>query len=86
MPSQVDVVFSWGLGIICCLVVAAVGIRVIKLAMDPENWLSKEQRQELEGKYGYWAVQTALGVVPRGDIKAVEREAKHLSESRFFRR
>ena len=88
MPSQLDVVFHWGLGIICCIIVAAMGFWVVKLALDDpqNNWLTREQREELEGKYGYWAVQTALGVVPRGDIEAVEREAKRLSESRFYRR
>ena len=88
LPSQLDAALHWGLGIIGMSIVAAAAIRVIKLALDdpPHNWLSKEQREELESRYGYWAVQTALGVVPRGDIRAVEREAKRLSESRFYRR
>ena len=91
MPSQLDAISYWGIGIIGFTMVAAVGASVIKLALDdpdgnPNGWLSKKQREELEGKYGYWAVQTALGVVPHGDIKAVEREAKRLSESRFYRR
>ena len=86
MPSQLDAAFRWGLAIICMSIVAAMSIWVIKLLLNPGNWLTKEQRKELEGKYGYWAVQTALGVVPRGDIKAVEREAKRLSEARFYRR
>ena len=91
MPSQLDAIFQWGIGIIGFAMVAAVGVSVAKLALgdpggNPNNWLSREKRKELEDKYGYWAVQTALGVVPHGDIKAVEREAKRLSESRFYRR
>ena len=91
MPSQLDAISYWGFGIIGFAAVAAMGVSVIRLALDdpvgnPNGWLSKKQREELEGKYGHWAVQTALSVVPYRDIKAVEREAKRLSESRFYRR
>jgi len=90
MPSLLDEISSWGLALTGLVMVAAVAAPVITAALDnpgnPDGGLSMEQRRELEEKYGYWAVQTALSVVPRGDIRAVEREAKRLSESRFYRR
>jgi len=42
--------------------------------------------QELEDKYGHWAVETARGVCPAGDMECVEREAKRLYEVRTGRR
>jgi hypothetical protein len=79
-----DRIFSWGIVIVCFAVVAAAAALVVKALLDPP-WPTPEQREELEEKYGRWAVETALAVVPRGDMEKLEREAKRLYESRLVR-
>ena len=76
---------------------AVMAVEVIKAALEEpdktvlynpktvDDWLAEDLRSSLEKKYGYWAVQTALGVVPRGDMEKLEREAKRLYESRLVR-
>jgi hypothetical protein len=54
--------------------------------MAVSNPIPYEKRLELEGKYGHWAVETAIGVCPHDDIRCIEREAKRLYESRVLRR
>ena len=50
------------------------------------NPIPYEKRQELEQRYGHWAVETAIGVCPLDDIECIEREAERLYESRILRR
>jgi hypothetical protein len=64
--------------------VAAAGRQVVTMAVS--NPIPYEKRMELEGKYGHWAVETAIGVCPHDDIRCIEREAKRLYESRVLRR
>ena len=97
MVSQLDVyrgqafpgadwgtVFGWGTAIIGLVAVAAATIRVVMMAVS--NPIPYEKSLELEGKYGHWAVETAIGVCPHDDIRCIEREAKRLYESRVLRR
>jgi hypothetical protein len=97
MDSQLDVyygqalpsldwgtVFGWGVAIIGFVTVAAVATRVVIMAVS--NPIPYEKRLELEGRYGHWAVETAIGVCPHDDIRCIEREAKRLYESRVLRR
>lgn len=81
---MLDRVFTWGVAIIGFAIMAVVAVAVIKGALD-DPWPSTEEREELEEKYGHWAVSTALAVVPRGDTEKLEREAKRLYESRLMR-
>lgn len=77
-------VFGWGTAIVGLVAVAAAAIRVVFLAVS--NPIPYEKRLELEGKYGRWAVETAIGVCPHDDVRCIEREAKRLYESRVLRR
>ena len=92
MSSQLDAIFSWGIAIIGLAAVAAAARQVISAAFHDEERLellaavSYDKRQELEHKYGYWAVKTAIGICPHDDIRCIEREAKRLYESRVLRR
>ncbi len=79
-----DRVFSWGIAIIGFALMAVTAVAMIKALLD-DPWPSAEQKEELEEKYGHWAVETALAVVPRGDMEKLEREAKRLYESRLVR-
>jgi len=79
-----DRIFSWGIVIVCFAVVAAAAVLVVKALLDPP-WPTPEQEKEMEERYGRWAVETALAVVPRGDIEKLEREAKRLYDSRLVR-
>ncbi len=62
-------------------VVGAAAIAMKVLSDDPP----RPTREELEVKYGRWAVETALAIVPRGDVEKLEREAKRLYEARLAR-
>ena len=84
MASQLDDIFGWGLMLIGLVAVAAAGRQVVTMAVS--NPIPYEKRMELEGKYGHWAVETAIGVCPHNDIRCIEREAKRLYESRVLRR
>ena len=84
MASQLDAVFGWGLAVIGLIAVAAVGRQVVTMAVS--NPIPYEKRVELEGKYGHWAVETAIGVCPHGDVRCIEREARRLYEARELRR
>ena len=97
MVSQLDVyrgqalpgadwgtVFGWGTAIICLAAVAAAARQVVIATLS--NPIPYEKRLELEGKYGHWAVETAIGVCPHDNIRCIEREAKRLYESRVLRR
>jgi hypothetical protein len=92
MSSQLDAIFGWGIAIIGLAAVAAAARQVISAALPDEEKLellasvSYDKRQELESKYGYWAMKTAIGICPHDDIKCIEREAKRLYESRVLRR
>jgi len=79
-----DRVFSWGITLIGFAVMAVMAVAMIKAVLD-DPWLTAEQREELEGKYGHWAVETAQAVVPRGDMEKLERESRRLYESRLVR-
>jgi hypothetical protein len=79
-----DRVFSWGIAITGLAIMAVVAVAMIKTVLD-DPWPTTEQRKELEERYGHWAVETALAVVPRGDTEKLEREAKRLYESRLVR-
>jgi hypothetical protein len=79
-----DRVFSWGIALAGFVIMAGMAIAAIKIVLG-SNWITAEQREELEGKYGHWAVETALSVVPRRDVEKLEREAKRLYESRLVR-
>ena len=41
---------------------------------------------DLRGKYGTWAVETAIAVCPLNDWDCIERETKRLYQSRISRR
>ena len=84
MASQLDGIFSWGTALICFAAVAAAAGQVVKTALS--NPIPYEKRQELETKYGHWAVETAIGVCPHDDMRCIEREARRLYESRLLRR
>ena len=77
-------VFGWGVALIGLATVAAVAWQVVKMAIS--NPIPYEKRLELEGRYGHWAVETAIGVCPHDDIRCIEREAKRLYESRVLRK
>ena len=92
MSSQLDAIFGWGIAIIGLAAVAAAARQVISTTFHDEEKLefmaavSYDKRQELEHKYGYWAVKTAIGICPHDDVRCIEREAKRLYESRVLRR
>lgn len=92
MSSQLDAIFSWGIAVIGLAAVAAAARQVISASFHDEEKLelltsvSYDKRQQLELKYGYWAVKTAIGICPHDDIRCIEREAKRLYESRVLRR
>jgi len=92
MSSQLDAIFGWGIAIIGLAAVAAAARKVISETLRDKDKLellpsvSYDKRQELEYKYGYWAVKTAIGICPHDDIRCIEREAKRLYESRVLRR
>ncbi len=84
MSSQLDAIFSWGFTVIGLITVAAAGRQVVIMAVS--NPIPYGKRVELEGKYGHWAVETAIGVCPHDDTHCIEREAKRLYEVRVMRR
>jgi len=84
MPSQLDAIFGWGIAIIGLAAVAAAARQVVEASLS--NPIPYDKRMELEERYGYWAVRTAIGVCPHDDIRCIEREAKRLYESRVLRR
>ena len=84
MASQLDGIYSWGTALIGLVAVAAAAGQVVKTALS--NPIPYEKRQELETKYGHWAVETAIGVCPHDDMRCIEREARRLYESRLLRR
>jgi hypothetical protein len=84
MSSQLDAIFGWGIAFIGLVAVAAAARQVVKASFS--NPIPYDKRMELEEKYGYWAVKTAIGVCPHDDIRCIEREAKRLYESRVLRR
>jgi hypothetical protein len=77
-------VLGWGAALIGLAAVAAAAAGLVKAALG--NPIAYEKRQELEQRYGRWAVETAIGVCPHDDIRCIEREAKRLYESRVLRR
>ena len=83
-PSQLDAIFGWGTALIGLAAVAAAAGAVVRITLS--NPIPYQKRRELEEKYGYWAVKTAIGVCPHDDIRCIEREAKRLFESRVLRR
>ncbi len=87
-------VFGWGLMLIGLAAVAAAARQVIAgfttesragLELQAQT-IPYEKRIELEQKYGHWAVETAIGVCPHGDVRCIEREARRLYEARALRR
>ena len=84
MPSQLDVIFGFGVGLIGFVMVTAAARGLVKAYLG--NPIPYGTRRELEGKYGHWAVDTAIAVCPRDDTRCIEREAKRLYESRLRRR
>jgi len=83
-PSQLGAIFGWGTALIGLAAVAAAAGAVVRSTLS--NPIPYQKRRELEEKYGYWAVKTAIGVCPHDDIRCIEREAKRLYESRVLRR
>ena len=83
-PSQLDAIFGWGTALIGLAAVAAAAGAVVKSSLS--NPIPYQKRRELEEKYGYWDVKTAIGVCPHDDLRCIEREAKRLYESRVLRR
>jgi hypothetical protein len=77
-------VLGWGIAVIGLAAVAAAATGLVKAALG--NPIPYEKRQELEQRYGRWAVETAIGVCPHDDIRCIEREARRLYESRVLRR
>ena len=77
-------VLGWGIALIGLAAVAAAAAGLVKAALG--NPIPYEKRQELEQRYGRWAVETAIGVCPHDDIRCIEREARRLYESRVLRR
>ena len=93
MPTQLDAAFGCGFTLIGLAAVAAAAGRIATAAFQDEEEglellpaISSDKRLELEEKYGRWAVVTAIGVCPHGDLRCIEREAKRLYESRVYRR
>ncbi|MDY6916926.1 MAG: hypothetical protein SVP26_03130 [Chloroflexota bacterium] len=84
MASQLEGIFSWGIGLTGLLIVAAVGRQLVRAPRD--NPIPHEERRRLEERYGRWAVETAVSVCPVDDVECVEREARRLSEARLSRR
>ena len=84
MPSQLDAIYGWGIALIGLAAVAATAGAVVRSTLS--NPIPYQKRRELEQKYGYWAIKTAIGVCPHDDIRCIEREARRLYESRVLRR
>jgi hypothetical protein len=82
MPSQLDVIAAWTVGLVSIAGVAA----LVKAVAFPDNPIPHKKRQELEEKYGHWAVSSAIAACPQDDIECVEREAKRLHQVRLYRR
>jgi len=83
-PSQLDAIYGWGIALFGLAAVAAAAGAVLTASLS--NPIPYEERRELEERYGYWAVRTAIGVCPHDDIRCIKREAKRLYESRVLRR
>ena len=84
VSSDWGAVFSWAMGLVGMVAVAAVAIKMVKAILG--NPIPYEVKRRLEEKYGHWAVQTAIRVCPLDDLKCIEREAQRLYESRILRR
>jgi len=54
-------------------------------AQEEENALGGKAYRSLVEKYGEWAVNSAIAVCPLHSMECIEREARRLYESRFFR-
>jgi hypothetical protein len=52
---------------------------------NPGNPIPQEKREELERRYGNWAVRIAEATCPEGDLSCIEMEAKRLLERRLSR-
>ena len=78
-------ILGWGIALIGLAAIAAAARWLVKAAVM-DNPIPYEKRQELEQRYGHWAVETAIGVCPLDDIECIEREAERLYESRILRR
>jgi len=96
--SDAPALWGWGFALLGLSVVAAAGSRLMGLMLgnprekrlEPAdngegNPIPYEKRLELVSKYGRWAVDTAIGVCPRGDVECVEREARRLAQVRWRR-
>jgi hypothetical protein len=83
-PSQLDAIYGWGIALVGLAAIAVAAGAVTAASLS--NPIPYEKRWELEERYGYWAVRTAIGVCPHDDIRCIEREARRLYESRVLRR
>ena len=82
-PSQLEQVFSFGVASLMMVGVAVLASEAIEAALgNPIPW--KDKRRLIDA-YGKWAVETAEGCCPYGDVACVEREAKRLYEARIRR-
>jgi hypothetical protein len=84
LPSPLEQTFSFGLACFMMVGVAALASEVIEAALsNPIPW---KEKQRLIDAYGRWAVETAEGCCPHGDVACVEREARRLYQARTRRR
>ena len=82
MPSSpLEQIYSFGLA--CFMMVGVAALASEALLSNPIPWRDKVR---LISRYGKWAVETAEGCCPHGDVACVEREAGRLYEARTTRR
>ena len=62
--------------------VASVGRLVVEKAFHPAG---NPNVDELTKRYGTWAVRTAEGICPTGDLECIAREAERLIRVKKFR-
>ena len=82
MPSQLDVIAAWTVGLVSIAGVAA----LVKTVAFSDNPIPYRKRLELEERYGHWAVSSAIAACPHDDIECIQREAKRLHQVRLYRR
>ena len=87
MPSQwLDFLHSFGMMSVFMLGVAGLMNDLSHTVYYSGNPIPAKKREDLDARYGRWAVETAIAVCPLGDMECIEREAKRLAEARLHRR
>ena len=78
---------AWGSQIMALGLVALVGREISRGLFHNQSGSSPEKLtiEDLIKKYGLWAVRTAEGICPVGDLECVAREAERLIRVRMKR-